>query len=124
MRTVEKMLNECVFDHTVVGPHDVKEYFRPASDPDGRAAIRMTVSGFDEEELSESLHEIDAPVMIIWGDDDKWHPMEASNLYRSAIPNATVTIVRNAGHLVHEEKPDRIYELVRSFVPAGYGTDD
>ncbi len=124
MRTVEKMLNECVFDHTVVGPHDVKEYFRPASDPDGRAAIRMTVSGFDEEELSESLHEIDAPVMIIWGADDKWHPMEASNLYRSAIPNATVTIVRNAGHLVHEEKPDRIYELVRSFVPAGYGTDD
>lgn len=124
MRTVEKLLNECVFDHTVVGPHDVKEYFRPASDPDGRTAIRLTVSGFDEEELAASLHEIEAPVLIIWGDDDKWHPTEASNVYRSAIPNCAVTIVRNAGHLVHEEKPDRIYELVRSFVPAGYGNDD
>ena len=124
VRSVEKMLNECVFDHTVVGPHDINEYFRPASDPDGRAAIRYTIVGFDEDELAASLREVEAPVLIIWGDDDKWHPMEASSLYRSTIPNATVTIVRNAGHLVHEEKPDRICELVRSFVPAGYGFDD
>ena len=124
VRSVEKMLNECVFDHTVVGPHDINEYFRPASDPDGRAAIRYTIVGFDEDELAASLREVEAPVLIIWGEDDKWHPMEASSLYRSTIPNATVTIVRNAGHLVHEEKPDRICELVRSFVPAGYGFDD
>ena len=124
VRSVEKMLNECVFDHTVIGPHDVKEYFRPASTSDGRYAIRRTVSGFDEDELAASLREIEAPVLIIWGDDDKWHPVDGSGLYRSSIPNAALTIVRNAGHLVHEEKPDRIYELVRSFIPAGYGSDD
>ena len=124
VRSVEKMLNECVFDHTVIGPHDVKEYFRPASTGDARYAIRRTVSGFDEDELAASLREIEAPVLIIWGDDDKWHPVDGSSLYRSSIPNAALTIVRNAGHLVHEEKPDRIYELVRSFIPAGYGSDD
>ena len=124
MRTVEKMLHDCVFDHTVIGDHDVKEYYRPASDPDGRFAIRRTVAGFDEDELASALHEVEAPVLVIWGDDDKWHPVDNSNLYRSSLPSAALTIVRNAGHLVHEEKPDRIYELIRSFIPAGYGNDD
>ena len=124
LRSVEKMLHDCVFDHTVIGAHDVKEYFRPASDPAGRYAIRRTVVGFDEDELAASLREIECPVLIIWGDDDKWHPVDASNLYRSALHSSALTIVRNAGHLVHEEKPDRIYELVRSFIPAGYGNDD
>ena len=63
-------------------------------------------------------------MLVIWGDDDKWHPVDNSNLYRSSLPSAALTIVRNAGHLVHEEKPDRIYELIRSFIPAGYGSDD
>ena len=74
--------------------------------------------------LAASLREVEAPVLLIWGEDDKWHHVESSNLYRSALPNAALTVVRNAGHLVHEEKPDRIYELVRSFIPAGYGIDD
>lgn len=124
VRNVEKMLNDCVFDHTVIGPHDVNEYFRPASDPDGRYAIRRTVAGFDEDLLASDLKDVEAPVLVIWGGDDKWHPVEASSLYRSSLPNAALTIVRNAGHLVHEEKPDRIYELIRSFIPAGYGNDD
>ena len=77
-----------------------------------------------EDALAASLREVEAPVLLIWGEDDKWHHVESSNLYRSALPNAALTVVRNAGHLVHEEKPDRIYELVRSFIPAGYGIDD
>ena len=75
---------------------------------------------FDENALISSLREIQAPVLLLWGEDDKWHPAGEVDEYRSSLRSCSCTVIRNAGHLVHEEKPDRIAELVRGFIPAGY----
>lgn len=124
LKSVEKMLGECVFDHTVITEHDIKEYYRPASDPDGRFAIRRTISNFDENRMSSMLREIEHDVLIVWGEDDKWHPSEASEFFSAALRNCSYVAIRNAGHLVHEEKPDRLYDLIHQFIPAGYDTAD
>ncbi|MBR4435987.1 MAG: alpha/beta fold hydrolase [Clostridia bacterium] len=124
VKNIEKMLNECVFDHTVIGPADIDQYYRPASDSRGRWAIRRTVAGFDESALIDSLGDIETPVLIVWGEEDKWHPFEDANIYRAGLVNSAVSYVRNAGHLLHEEKPDKLFDLVRAFIPAGYGNDE
>ncbi len=33
LKSVKKMLNECVFDHTVINEHDAAEYFKPVAPP-------------------------------------------------------------------------------------------
>ncbi len=124
VKTVEKLLGECLFDHTVIGPHEVNEYYKPASDGESRRAIRLTVSSFGEKELMASLGEIKTPVMVISSDKDRWHSLEQGEAYANTLPRGEFTVVRNAGHLLHEEKPDRTVELVRSFIPAGYGDYD
>ncbi len=124
VKTVEKLLDECLFDHTVIGPHEVNEYYKPASDGESRRAIRLTVSSFGEKELMASLGEIKTPVMVISSDKDRWHSLEQGEAYANALPRGEFTVMRNAGHLLHEEKPDRTVELVRSFIPAGYGDYD
>lgn len=124
MKTVEKLLDECLFDHTVIGPHEVSEYYKCASDSDGRRAIRLSVSSFGEKELMESLGEISTPVMVVSSDKDRWHSLELGEEYDHALANSEFVVMRNAGHLMHEEKPDRTVELVRSFIPAGYGDYD
>lgn len=124
VKTVEKLLDECLFDHTVIGPHEVYEYYKPASDGEGRRAIRLTVSSFGEKELMASLGEIETPVMVISSDKDRWHSLEQGEAYANALPHSEFTVMRNAGHLLHEEKPDRTVEMVRSFIPAGYGDYD
>lgn len=45
LRTVEKMLHEAVFDLTNITPDVVQEYYRPASDPEGRrrSAFRCNI---------------------------------------------------------------------------------
>ena len=83
-------------------------------------AVRRTLAEFDENALISSLREIQAPVLLLWGEDDKWHPAGEVDEYRSSLRSCSCTVIRNAGHLVHEEKPDRIAELVRGFIPAGY----
>ena len=120
LKSVKKMLNECVFDHTVINEHDAAEYFKPVADSSSRYAVRRTLAEFDENALISSLREIQAPVLLLWGEDDKWHPAGEVDEYRSSLRSCSCTGIRNAGHLVHEEKPDRIAELVRGFIPAGY----
>lgn len=99
------MLNECVFDHTVINEHDAAEYFKPVADSSSRYAVRRTLAEFDENALISSLREIQAPVLLLWGEDDKWHPAGEVDEYRSSLRSCSCTVIRNAGHLVHEENP-------------------
>lgn len=78
LKSVKKMLNECVFDHTVINEHDAAEYFKPVADSSSRYAVRRTLAEFDENALISSLREIQAPVLLLWGEDDKWHPARRS----------------------------------------------
>lgn len=105
LKSVKKMLNECVFDHTVINEHDAAEYFKAVADSSSRYAVRRTLAEFDENALISSLREIQAPVLLLWGEDDKWHPAGEVDEYRSSLRSCSCTVIRNAGHLVHEENP-------------------
>lgn len=118
LRTVEKMLSECVFDHTVIDDAVIDEYYRPICGAESRRAIRESVYNYDEESIIKGLRDIKANALIIWSDEDRWHPAELGELYNAALKGAVNTTVRNAGHLVHEEKPEKIASLVRQFIPA------
>ena len=39
-------------------------------------------------------------------------------LYHSALSSGAFSVIRNAGHLMHEEKPDRVAEAIFEFIPA------
>jgi len=117
IRAVEKMLGECFFDLTNITPDVVNEYYRTVADPDARRAIRRTLQKYDEDGLFTELRAIETPVLILWGSEDKWHPSELQELYHSALKNAGYVIVRNTGHLLHEEKYDKVLELIKEYIP-------
>jgi pimeloyl-ACP methyl ester carboxylesterase len=52
------------------------------------------------------LHRINAPTLIVWGDEDKIVPFQQAELWKQALPNAKVQIFKGAGHLVLDEKPE------------------
>lgn len=117
LRTVEKMLHEAVFDLTNITPDVVQEYYRPASDPEGRRAIRLSLQYFEDEEIIANLRTLAADTLILMGAEDKWHTAESCELYHAALRNAGFSVVRNAGHLMHEEKPDRFIAALLEFIP-------
>ncbi|MBO6061755.1 MAG: hypothetical protein J6P98_06555 [Clostridia bacterium] len=45
---------------------------------------------------------------------------EMADIFRNVLPNVTYNVVRNAGHLAHEEKADRVAYLIKTFIPCGY----
>lgn len=117
-RTVERLLSECVFDLTNITEEVVGGYFATVCDPLSRKAVQLSVLNFDETEVEKDLRAVRSEVLILWGAEDKWHPTAMSELYHAAIPDASFGVVRNAGHLMHEEKPQRFVEAILEYIPA------
>ena len=118
MRTCEKLLDDAVFDLTNITPDVVQEYYRTISDGASRRAVRMSLQYFEDEAVIASLRDVQVPVLILQGSEDKWHPAEVgAELYHAAMRNAAFSVVRNAGHLIQEEKPERILAALLEFIP-------
>ncbi|PWH11703.1 MAG: alpha/beta hydrolase [Anaerolineae bacterium] len=66
--------------------------------------------------LAERLGELNLPVLVITGDDDRIVPTQDSIRLASEISGAVLVVIPQAGHLPHEEKPLEFMQAVREFV--------
>ena len=117
-KTVEKMLSECFFDLTNLNEELLDSYYATAADPYSRKAIQLSVLNFDEQEVEKLLRNVSAPVLILWGGEDKWHNPNSSEIYHAILENAQFSVIRNAGHLMHEEKAQRFVDAIMEYIPA------
>ncbi len=117
LRTVEGILSQCFFDLTCITPEVSAEYYRTVSDAAARRAVRHSLHYFDDIALNTRLREVEADILILQGSEDKWRTMAQAEFFHAAFKNACFALVRNAGHLVHEEKPDKILAAALEFIP-------
>ena len=123
MKAVKKMLSECYFDLTNHTEEVVEEYYKPIANPETKRVIRACIANYDDEEVIHSLRDVNADTLILWGNEDKWHPVDMANMFKAVMPKVNFTLVRNAGHLAHEEKAERVAQLIKMFIPCGYDED-
>ena len=116
-KRVEEALQQCYLDLTLVSPEIVKGYFSPLEDVETRRAVRFSAVNYDEEASFKDLRNVVNQTLILLGSDDRWHSTEYAELFQAALPNAYFSVVRNAGHLLHEEKPEKIASAIKQFVP-------
>lgn len=55
-------------------------------------------------------------VLIIHGDKDALVPLRNSVRLAALLPNAELKVMKNAGHVPHEERPDEFLGLVENFM--------
>lgn len=65
--------------------------------------------------LDERLHEIQPPVLVLWGARDQLIHVSASKVW-SSIPGAELTIWDDIGHMPHVEIPALSGQRVRQFI--------
>jgi pimeloyl-ACP methyl ester carboxylesterase len=65
--------------------------------------------------LAKWLHRISVPTLLLYGDKDRITPAQQSKTWAALIPNATVRILPDAGHLVldeNEQAPQAVLEFL------------
>ena len=70
----------------------------------------------DPSGLPERLQELDLPVLVITGDDDRIVPTEQSVRLAAELPNAELVVVPACGHVPHEECPQAVLEAIETFL--------
>jgi pimeloyl-ACP methyl ester carboxylesterase len=62
------------------------------------------------------LSKIKAPTLILCGENDKMTPVNLSKQLEVSIPNASLSLIPNAGHMVMLEQPEIVAEEVINFL--------
>ena len=66
--------------------------------------------------LPHLLKGVKAPALIVWGDMDRIVPVATASRYLAALPNAKLEVIKDCGHCVELEQPDRLARLVTPFI--------
>lgn len=117
-RTVEDILVQAVSDEAFITDTDVERYYEPISDGLTREALMYAVMNFDMKGTAEELGNVDHEILCVWGRDDAFHPVSGSVYFQKILPAGRFYLIRGAGHLVHEEVPDRILDVILSYIPS------
>lgn len=98
----------------------------PWTGDDGKAAFYRQIAQADSaytDEVQPLYTQISRPVLILWGREDAWIPLEQGEALHDMIPGSRFRVIPDAGHLVIEEQPDRLAEKIRSFLQTEEVTD-
>ena len=68
---------------------------------------KAAFDGFVEVDYSEGLPTIEAPTLIVWGDQDAYATRREQDVLASSIPGARLLVYEDAGHAMHWEEPQR-----------------
>lgn len=59
---------------------------------------------------------LDVPTMLIWGDRDPYLGIRLSQGLEAYVTHLTVRHIPDAGHFVHEERPEEVNAAIRAFL--------
>ena len=114
---LEGVLKGSVADPEKMPIRLIARYLAPFVGPDGAnhlLALGSSIHGADLEE--EDLKEIHAPVLIVWGEADRWCDPKLPDRLAGAIPDARLVKLPGVARLVPEESPDQLTKLILDFI--------
>ncbi len=87
-------------------------YQRLMQQPAHIAGVLSMLSRWEPTETFNDLPRLRTPLELVAGADDRAVPIEQTQQLLARVPHARLTVVPGAGHLVHEERPSAVLELL------------
>lgn len=65
-----------------------------------------------DPKLAFYIHRITAPALIVWGEEDQLVPIQQADVWMDRLPDARLRTFPKAGHLVFDEAPAAVEEVM------------
>jgi pimeloyl-ACP methyl ester carboxylesterase len=103
-------------DPSKITPEIMAGYQKPLQVENWDKALWELTLASRESGLAERLDEFDLPILVITGDDDRIVPTEQSLRLADELPNASLAVIPQCGHVPHEECPAEFMQAVVEFL--------
>lgn len=96
---------------------DREEYLRPwLSEPVALLRGARAIDGVGLVGTEDRLAELDARVLVVWGEDDPFQPAALAERLGEVIPGATVALLPDCSHFVTEDAPQAVLPLIAEYL--------
>lgn len=114
--TIRRVLKNVYLDQSAVTDQLVEEIYRASCDVGAEKVFASVFRTPQGENIDVLLQQLKCPLLMLWGEADPWiNAKERGTKFREYYPQLTEHYLR-AGHCPHDEVPDRVNELIRSWV--------
>ena len=113
---IRNTLEKVYLDKSAVTDQLVEEIYQPSCDPGATKVFASVFSSPQGENVDVLLQQLKCPLLLLWGEADPWmNAKERGAKFRQYYPQLTEHYLR-AGHCPHDEVPDQVNSLLRSWV--------
>jgi haloalkane dehalogenase len=97
----------------------IDEFFKAYSDQDRRRSQLDLYRSGDFAKLESyrgRLAALDVPTLVLWGAKDEFAPVAGAYRFKKEIPAALLVVLKNAGHFLMEDDPERVADEISAFL--------
>ncbi len=117
---IEKSVKNVYADQSKVSEALITRYFDLTRREGNRQAFieRMynPKNTIENINASEQIKTIKIPTLVIWGEQDHLIPVENAEHFHTDLPNDTLVVLKNLGHVPMEEDPRATLAVVKQFL--------
>lgn len=116
--TIEAVLKEIVYDHSLVTPAVLDRSNRNRQREDMISPLLSLRDSLPlwEQHFAPRLKDIRHSTLILWGEQDRLFPPEVGRHLHATIPQSRLIVVPNAGHIPQWEQPQVINRYITEFL--------
>jgi pimeloyl-ACP methyl ester carboxylesterase len=116
---VDKGLRSAFFSREQVDDVVIDEYARLLDRPGRLGVLGGVCESFFSAEYDRMVRdygEMKPATLIVWGEEDTWHPLDMGKRLRAAIPGSRLQVLPGAGHNSHQERAELANPILIHFL--------
>jgi len=111
---IKQKTEDVFYDSKIATKEYVDDLYETVNNRSKAIRIITTAKSAIRHNLSDKIHEILCPTLLVWGREDGVTPLFVGEKFSELIPNSQLSIIEKCGHAPMMERPEefnKIYEV-------------
>lgn len=120
MKRISKKVMPIMFGETFLNDKSRKQEYKTwlehLRQNNKKGSMRATAGVIERDRVLSRLPDINLPTLIVVGDEDKPTPYEEAQKMHFAIKGSKLAVIKQAGHSTPVEQPERLNQVMSTFL--------
>lgn len=113
---IKEKTQSTFYDPDVASQELIDEVFSIVNDRNKAIRVIATAKSAVRHNLGDKLHQVNAPTLLVWGNQDTITPPFVGEKFHELIPNSRLIFIDQCGHAPMMEHPDKFNEYLAAFL--------